>query len=103
MLIVLLFSTYSRIYTPLQCFLQYIPADVKIRGGGITTLDLIVSRLIGLSGTRLVISLITSVVKEPELTIASTSVNKVSKDPSVRLAPCVFNSELLRVFWAVLI
>ena len=88
--------------TSLQCFLKYISAGIKTPDGGITTLDFIVSRLIGLSGTGLVTSLITSVVKGRELTIASTSVNKVFKDSSVWLPPLVFNNEM-RIFWAVLI
>ena len=88
--------------TRLQCFLQHISADVKTPGGCITTLDFIVSRLIRLSDTKLVTSLITSVVSGRELTIASTSVNNVYKNSSVKLSPCVFNNEL-RIFWAVLI
>ena len=68
-LIALLFSTYL-----------LISAGVKTLGGGITTLDFIVSSLIGLSGTGLVTSLITSNVKGGELTITSTSVNKVCKE-----------------------
>ena len=88
--------------TRLQCFLQHISADVKTPGGCITTLDFIVSRLIRLSDTKLVTSLITSVVSGRELTIASTSVNNVCKDASVKLSPCLFNNEL-KIFWAVLI
>ena len=88
--------------TRLQCFLQHKSTDVKTPGGCITTLDFIVSRLIRLSDTKLVTSLITSVVSGRELTIASTSVNNVYKNSSVKLSPCVFNNEL-RIFWAVLI
>ena len=69
--------------------MQYILADIKTPDGGITTLDFIVSRLIKLSSTRLVRSLITSVVSGHKLTIASTSINKVSKDSSVKLALCL--------------
>ena len=85
-----------------QCFLQHISADVKTPGGDTTTLDFIVSRLIRLSDTRVVTSLITSVVSGRELTIAFTSVSNVCKDSTVKLSRCVFNNKL-RIFWAVLI
>ena len=96
----LLQNSLDKCCTCLQCFLQYTSADIKTPGADITTLHF-VSRLIGLNGTRLV-TLITSVVSGRELIIASTSVKKVCKGSSVKLAPCVFNNEL-RIFRAVLI
>ena len=60
---------------------------VKLPGGGITTLDFIVRRLMGLNGVKLVASFITSVVSGFELRIASTSATRVCNDSSVKLLP----------------
>ena len=67
-------------WTLLQCFLQYWSGDAKTPGGGITIFDFIVRRFIGLSGIRLVTSLIVSVVNEWEMTTASTSTSRVCND-----------------------
>ena len=53
---------------------------VNLPDGGITTLDFIVRRLMGLNGAKLVASFITSVVSGLELTIASTSTTRVCND-----------------------
>ena len=66
--------------TLLHCFLEYLSGMVKLPDGGITTLDFIVRRLMGLNGAKLVASFITSVVSGLELTIASTSTTRVCND-----------------------
>ena len=70
---------------------------VKTPGGGITTLDFKVNRFIGLSGIMLLASLNKSVVKGREFKITSTSISKVCKDSSFRLAPWIFNKEVKMV------
>ena len=64
----------------------------KLPGGGITTLDLIIRRLMGLNRATLVTSFITSVVSGLVLIIASTSTTRVYNDSSVKLLPLVFSN-----------
>ena len=52
--------------TLFHCFLEYRPEVVKLPGAGITSLDFIVRRLMGLNGAKLVTSFITSVVSDLE-------------------------------------
>ena len=76
------------------CFLQYLSEDAKTPGGGITIFDFIERRFIGLSGIRLVTSLILSVANRRESTVASISTSSVCNDSSVRLPPWIFNKEV---------
>ena len=78
--------------TFLHSFLEYLSGDAKI-GGGIKIFNFLV-KCVGLSGIRLVMSLIVSLVNGQELTIASTSTSRVCNDSSVRVPPLVFNKEL---------
>ena len=64
---------------------------LKSAGGGKTTLDFVVSRLIGLSATSLPTSPKVSTVKGLEYT-DSTSVNSVIGDSSFKLVPCCFSN-----------
>ena len=76
--------------TFLHSFLQCLSGDAKT-GGGITIFNFLV-KCVGLS--RLVMSLIVSLVNGQELTIASTSASRVCNDSSARVPPSVFNKEL---------
>ena len=69
------------------------PGAVKTPGGGITTLNLKVSRFIGLSGIMLLTSLNKSVVKGREFTISSTSISKARNDSPFGVVSWVFNKE----------
>ena len=60
-------------------------------GGGMLTLDFIVSNCIGHKGTRLWTSDKDSDVMGLVLTIGSTSARNVWSDSSFRLAPCIFS------------
>ena len=101
-LITHLSSIYSKIHcmkiywTLLQCFLQYLSGDAKtfVVAIFITIFYFNMRRFIGLSGIRLVTSLIVSVVNGRELVIASISTSRVCNDSSVRLPPWVFNKKL---------
>ena len=53
--------------TLLHCFFEYLSGAVKLPGSGITTLDFIVRRLMGLNEAKLVPSFITSAVSGLEL------------------------------------
>ena len=79
--------------TLLNCFLEYLSGVVKLPGGGITTLDSNVRRLVEFNGAKLVASFIISVVSGLELAIASTSRTRVCNDSSVKLLPWIFSSE----------
>ena len=61
-------------------------------GGGIKTLDFIVSNCIGDNGAGIWISDKDSDVMRLVLTIASTSARNVRSDSSFRLVPCIFSS-----------
>ena len=79
--------------TLLQRLLQYKSGFPNAPGGGITTFDFIVRRWLGESATSLLTSLMVSTTSGLELTMASTSVNRVFNDSSSKLLLWVLNND----------
>ena len=89
-------------YTLLQRLLQYKSGFPNAPAVGITTFDFILWRWLGESATSLLTSLMVSTTSGLELTMASTSVNRVFNDSSSKLLLWVLDNDA-KIFLADLI